>query len=68
MMDDSSDDPNGFHLATIAVERENVGARRLYERLGFRAIREQHRAWSYVDPDGETQQVEVDEVLLRKTL
>ena len=58
----------GFHLATIAVERENVGARRLYERLGFRAIREQHRAWSYVDPDGETQQVEVDEVLLRKTL
>ncbi len=58
----------GFRYATIAVERENADARRLYERLGFRAIHEQHRSWSYLDPDGLTQGVRVDEILLRKSL
>lgn len=58
----------GFRYVTIAVERENVDAHRLYERLGFRSIREKRRSWSYVDPDGGTRQVDVDEVLLRKHL
>lgn len=58
----------GFRRATIAVERENAEARELYERLGYAAIRERHRSWSYVDPDGRTRHVEVDEVLLRKDL
>lgn len=58
----------GFRWATIAVERQNADARRLYERLGYRSIREHHRSWSYVDPDGRTRLVDVDEVLLRKSL
>lgn len=58
----------GFRWATIAVERQNADARRLYERLGYEAIREHHRSWSYVDPEGRTRVVDVDEVLLRKPL
>ncbi len=52
----------GFRYATIAVDRENTSARRLYERLGFRAIRERHRSWSYVGPDGGTPRVRVVEI------
>ena len=58
----------GFARATIAVERGNVEARELYERLRYEAIRERHKNWSYVDPDGRTRRVDVDEVLLRKEL
>lgn len=58
----------GFPYVTIAVERENGDARRLYERLGFVAIREVHRSWSYLDPDGDAHAVDVDEILLRKEL
>jgi len=58
----------GYHFATIAVERDNPDARRLYERLGYARIREVPRSWSYVDPDGRTRKVEVEEVLLRKEL
>lgn len=58
----------GYRLVTIAAERENDGALRLYERLGYERIRERRRAWSYSDPDGRLQHVEVDEVLLRKEL
>jgi ribosomal protein S18 acetylase RimI-like enzyme len=57
-----------YRFATIAVERDNPDARRLYERLGYAAIREAPRAWSYVDPDGNTHDVRVEEVLLRKEL
>lgn len=58
----------GFRWATIAVERQNADARRLYERLGYEAIREHHRSWSYADPEGRTRLVDVDEALLRKSL
>lgn len=58
----------GYRLVTIAAERENDGALRLYERLGYERIRERRRAWSYSDPEGRLQHVEVDEVLLRKEL
>jgi ribosomal protein S18 acetylase RimI-like enzyme len=58
----------GYRHATIAVERDNPDARRLYERLGYASIREVPRAWSYVDPDGRTRKVDVIEVLLRKAL
>jgi ribosomal protein S18 acetylase RimI-like enzyme len=58
----------GYRFATIAVEHDNADARRLYERLGFVAIREVPRAWSYVDPDGHSRHVDVKEVLLRKEL
>lgn len=58
----------GFSWATIAVDRSNVDARRLYERLGFARVREQHRSWSYQTPGGRRRRVEVDEILLRKAL
>lgn len=58
----------GFSWATIAVDRENLGARRLYERLGYTRVREQHRSWSYQTPAGRRRRVDVDEILLRKSL
>ena len=58
----------GFRWATIAVERQNPDARRLYDRLGYVVVREVHRSWSYVDPEGMEHPVEVDEVLLHKAL
>lgn len=58
----------GFEWATIAAEHANHGARRLYERLGYAAMRRQRRTWSYHDPDGQAHEVDVDEVLLRKEL
>lgn len=58
---------------TVRCRADQGGARarralRLYERLGYERIRERHRAWSYTDPDGRLEHVEVDEVLLRKEL
>lgn len=58
----------GYRFATIAGERENIDALRLYERRGYRRVRERHRAWAYSDPDGTLHHVDVDEVLLRKQL
>jgi ribosomal protein S18 acetylase RimI-like enzyme len=57
-----------YRFATIAVEHDNADARRLYERLGYAAVREAPRAWSYVDPDGRARKVDVREVLLRREL
>lgn len=58
----------GFSWATIAVDRQNTDARRLYERLGYMRVREQRRSWSYQTPAGRRKRVEVNEVLLRKAL
>lgn len=57
-----------FQWATIAAERENLGALRLYERRGYSLVRQRHRSWAYLDPDGAEHRVEVDEMLMRKRL
>lgn len=46
-----------FRWATIAAAKENVGARRLYERCGYRVFAEDPGDWSYVDHHGIVQQV-----------
>ncbi|MCC6904198.1 MAG: GNAT family N-acetyltransferase, partial [Anaerolineae bacterium] len=47
----------GFRWATIAVARDNLRARQLYERLGYRVFTDIPGHWSYVDPDGNTHHV-----------
>jgi ribosomal protein S18 acetylase RimI-like enzyme len=43
---------NGIQRATIAAARDNPGARRLYERLGYRVYGQDAGTWSYVDHRG----------------
>ena len=45
----------GFSQLCISAGLENHGARRLYERFGFREIGQPYDdRWSYVNPQGET--------------
>lgn len=58
----------GYAWATIAVAKDNAGARRLYERLGYRTFGEDDGCWSYTDPDGERHHVNEPSWLLHKRL
>jgi GNAT superfamily N-acetyltransferase len=46
-----------YHTISIAAAKENPGARRLYERLGFHVFTEDAGRWHYVDHEGKTRQV-----------
>lgn len=46
-----------YDAVSIAAAKENPGARRLYERLGYRVISEDSGRWSYVDHEGKTRYV-----------
>jgi ribosomal protein S18 acetylase RimI-like enzyme len=58
----------GLQWATIAAAKENVAARRLYERLGYRIIGEDAGHWSYIDHRGRTCKVDEPCWLLEKKL
>ena len=47
----------GYLWTTIAVAKENAGALRLYQRLGYRIFREDPGNWNYRDHRGQTQWV-----------
>lgn len=47
----------GYHSVSIAAAKDNPGARRLYERMGFRVFTEDAGRWHYVDHEGRTRQV-----------
>lgn len=42
----------GFQFVTLNVAKENLGALRLYKRLGYQVIESRPGNWSYRDPDG----------------
>ena len=42
----------GYAWAEIEVERENAGARRLYERQGYAVVHEVVNEWGYTTPEG----------------
>jgi GNAT superfamily N-acetyltransferase len=46
-----------YRSLSIAAAKENPGARRLYERYGFRVFLEDAGRWSYVDHEGKTRHV-----------
>lgn len=58
----------GFQWVTIAVEKTNEGALRLYRRLGYEVFRDDPGRWSYTDPAGETHHVEEPTWVMRKRL
>ena len=54
--------------AQIAVGKENHGARRLYERLGYTIIGEDSGEWSFVDDGGNIQHLHEPSFLLERAL
>jgi ribosomal protein S18 acetylase RimI-like enzyme len=58
----------GFAFAEIGVEKDNAGARRLYERAGYRLHRELLEEYEVTGPDGTRVRVPVDQWMLRKDL
>jgi ribosomal protein S18 acetylase RimI-like enzyme len=54
--------------ATIAVAKDNEGALRLYERLGYEVFREDSGEWSYIDHRGHTRFVHEPCWMLHKQL
>ncbi len=46
-----------YDSVSIAAARDNPGARRLYERLGYTVYTEDAGRWHYVDHEGRTRQV-----------
>jgi ribosomal protein S18 acetylase RimI-like enzyme len=59
---------HGYYQIQLAVERANLGALRLYERLGFSIFNQRVDIWSYVDQFGETQWVQEDVYGMQKAL
>ena len=45
----------GFLFVTLNVAKENPGARRLYERLGYKVIGSKPGVWSFRDDEGNIQ-------------
>ncbi len=57
-----------YRSVSIAAAKDNPGARRLYERYGFRVFLEDAGRWSYIDHEGKTRQVVEPCWVLEKTL
>ncbi len=58
----------GFAFATIAAEKKNPLALKLYERLGFKIYKEENLPWKFEDDKGVKQQVSEPEWVLEKAL
>ena len=59
---------HGYRQIHLAVEKNNAGARRLYERLGFRIFSQRVDTWSYTDHHGQVHWVQEDVYGMRKAL
>lgn len=58
----------GLAAAEIGVEKDNPGARRLYERVGYRVAYELYEEYEYTTPEGVPMRVPVDQWMMRKPL
>ncbi len=58
----------GYAWAEIGVEKDNPGARRLYERVGYGVSYELCEEYEYTTPEGEQVRVPVDQWMMRKEL
>lgn len=58
----------GFQWTTIAVAKDNHGARRLYERLGYCIFKDDPGQWSFIDHHGQVRRVNEPCWLLEKKL
>jgi ribosomal protein S18 acetylase RimI-like enzyme len=58
----------GYTGVELGVEKENPGARRFYERLGYRLTGIAQGEYQYTTPDGTPATMPIDEWILRKEL
>lgn len=58
----------GFNRGLISVAKDNDAARRLYERLGYEVFGEDAGNWSFLDENGQLQEVHEPAFLLEKNL
>jgi ribosomal protein S18 acetylase RimI-like enzyme len=58
----------GYKIVELGVEKNNPDAKRLYERLGYRLLRDNLEKWEIVTPGGQTVQEQVDEWIMQKIL
>jgi ribosomal protein S18 acetylase RimI-like enzyme len=58
----------GVHAAELAVEDDNLRARALYERLGYREVGRESASWDREDADGNLALYETELAVLRKEL
>lgn len=57
-----------YHWSTIAAAKTNVGAKRLYERLGYEVFADDPGNWSYFDHQGRLIEVQEPCWLLQKQI
>jgi GNAT superfamily N-acetyltransferase len=58
----------GMGRVELGVERDNPGARRFYERHGYRAAGKMRDSYRYVTPDGRPATVPLDQFIMTKEL
>ncbi len=58
----------GFRWVTIAAAKDNLRARRLYERLGYRVFGEDEGKWSYLDHENRMRYVHEPCWVLEKSI
>jgi GNAT superfamily N-acetyltransferase len=58
----------GYERVVIAAAVENLGARKLYERLGYRVYKSDPGCWSFIDHQGRLRRVNEPSLLLEKWL
>jgi ribosomal protein S18 acetylase RimI-like enzyme len=58
----------GYQWVVIAVAKDNPGARRLYERLGYTVFSEDPGQWHYTDHLGNVRHVDEPSWMLQKAL
>lgn len=58
----------GFKAATIAVEKNNPRALKLYEKLGYKTYKDEDIEWEYLDDKGVIRKVKEPEWVMIKSL
>lgn len=58
----------GYGWTTIAAAKDNLRARRLYERMGYKVFTEDDGEWSYLDHEGKVRNVREPCWVLEKKL
>ena len=57
-----------FKFVTVACERKNLIALKLYEKLGYKILKEEDTPWEFFDNEGKLRKITEPEWVLEKPL